>query len=436
VEQTFPLIMKVPRLGDDQSMEGLLAFETEVMILPVIKGPHFPRFVAAGDIVSNPYLALEWLDGESLAHALKRGAMAPEEVARIGAGIADALHSLHQQNTIHLDLKPDNVILRPNGNISLIDFGLAHHTRYPDLLSEEKRFTAGSTPYVSPEQVCGSREFIQSDLFALGVVLYEMATCQLPFGIPESMTSLRDRLWLDPIPPRLHNEAIPSWLQEIILRSLEAQTEKRYQSAAHIAIDLRQPAQVQLTARASKMRRAGLLSQAHRWWNAKRPALIVGGNSPPSSPMLPVFLAAIDTSNPDDERHAAMRRVISHLLRQSAEFRLICVSVIRGGPGLESKAGNADTSPQVDHLVELRHWVDPFRLPPHQLSMHVLEAANAADALVEFARQNNVDLIVVGAPSPDQQLLAWWRSVASAVTANAHCSVYVVRVPRNAYEAQ
>jgi nucleotide-binding universal stress UspA family protein len=149
-----------------------------------------------------------------------------------------------------------------------------------------------------------------------------------------------------------------------------------------------------------------------------------------------VILAAVDTTHPDDERHPALRRVIEQVLTLSAEFRLICVSVIRGGPGAESQGDpNSTASAQVDHMVRLRHWVEPLHLPQQRLSLHVLEAASPAGALVDFASQNHVDLIVVGAPDPDQQALAWWRSVASGVTANARCSVHVVRVPRTARTA-
>ncbi len=426
----FPLIMKVPRLGDEQSIEGLLAFETEVMILPTLFGSHFPRFVRAGDVTENPYLVLEWLDGRILASILEGGPMPLDEVVRVGAGIADALQSLHLQDTIHFDLKPDNVVLRPDGQICLIDFGLAHHARYPDLLAEERRFTAGSTPYVSPEQVRHTRSDPRSDLFALGVVLYEMATGELPFGVPQSMAGLRDRLWLDPVPPCVRRTGIPSWFQEIILRCLEPEAANRYQSAAHVAFDLRNPSQIMLTARASKSRRSGLLAQAGRWWRAQSSVPVTYRLPRVLVNRAPVILTAVDTTHPEDPRQPALRRAIAQLLTLSAEFRLICVSVIRGGPGSEPQSdGNAVMSLQVDHLVRLRHWVEPLHLPAQRLSLHVLEGASPAGALLDFARQNHVDLIVIGAPGPDQQALAWWRSVASGVTANAHCSVHVVRVP-------
>jgi nucleotide-binding universal stress UspA family protein len=422
----FPLIMKVPRIGPDEPGENLISFETEALILPALTGPHVPRFVAAGDLAKVPYLVAEWVEGESLESLLERGKFPPAEVTRIGAAIADAVHDLHLQDAIHLDLKPDNIIVKPDGGVVLIDFGLAHHRRYPDLLAEEKRFAAGSAPYVSPEQVLGTRSDPRSDIFALGVVLYEMATGRLPFGIPSTMAGLRDRLWLDPVPPRVRAPDVSRWLQEIILRCLEPGADDRYQSAAHLAFDLRSPEQVSLTGRGYKSRQAGLLGQIRRWWRARGVQLHV--NSKPrsrASEAAPVIMVAVDTTHPNDARQPALQRATARVLSLSAEFRLICVSVIRGGPAAES----AGDSAHLDHLVLLRHWVEPLRLSPRRLSLHVIESPRPEGALIEFARRNNVDLILIGAPSPTQHALAWWRSVASGVTARAHCSVYAVRIP-------
>jgi serine/threonine protein kinase len=264
-----PMIMKVPRFGQNESAENLISFETEATILPALSGPHVPRFIAAGSLEQTPYLVTEWVEGESLEAVMKRGVLRADQIQRVGAALADALHSLHRQDAIHLDIKPENVIVKPSGIAVLIDFGLAHHARYPDLLAQEKRFAAGSAPYISPEQVLGTRSDPRSDIFALGVVLYEMVTSELPFGIPRTMAGMRDRLWLDPIPPSAHSIETTPWLQEIILRCLEPDAAARYQSAAHVAFDLRHPHQVALTQRAMKSRQAGFASQVRRWWRAR-----------------------------------------------------------------------------------------------------------------------------------------------------------------------
>jgi len=429
----FPTIMKVPRVGAGESGEGLISYETESMVLPALSGPHVPRFVASGSLAQTPYLVTEWVEGESLEQLLKRGPLSPEETARFGAALADAVHQLHLQDAIHLDLKPDNAIVKADGTVVLIDFGLAYHAHFPDLLAEEQRFAAGSTPYISPEQILGTRSDPRSDIFSLGAILYELATGKLPFGVPSTMAGLRDRLWLDPVPPRLRTPGIPPWLQEVILRCLEPRAEDRYQSAAHVAFDLRNPDQVALTERASKATQAGVLGQARRWWQA-RGGYALSQHAPKSQKSAaPIIMVAVDTMHPDDERQPALQRATAQLLSLSAEFRLICVSVIPAGPVTERAGESGSVSgAYLDHIVRLRHWVEPLHLPRRRLSLHVIESANPESALLEFARRNHVDLIVLGAPHPEQVRLAWWRSVASSVTANAHCSVHVVRVPERA----
>ena len=428
--EEFPILMKVPRVGPLKPSENLISFETEALILPVLSGRHVPRFVAAGDLARTPYLITERIEGKSLESVLKGGKLTPDEVARIGAAIADAVRDLHLQDTIHLDLKPDNILVKANGEVVLIDFGLAHHARLPDLLAEEKRFAAGSAPYVSPEQVLGTRSDPRSDIFSLGVVLYEMATGRLPFGAPQTMAGLRDRLWLDPVPPRVRVPEISPWLQEIILRCLEPGAQDRYQSAAHLAFDLRNPDQVSITGRGFKSRQTGLLGQIGRWWRARDVKLRADAKPGARNIDAPVIMVAIDTTHPDDPRQAALQRATARVLSLSPEFRLVCVSVIHAGAVAEG-AGTRESASGIhlEHLVLLRHWVEPLRLPARRLSLHVIESPRPEGALLEFARRNHVDVILIGAPSPTHHALAWWRSVASGVTARAHCSVFVVRIP-------
>jgi nucleotide-binding universal stress UspA family protein len=234
---------------------------------------------------------------------------------------------------------------------------------------------------------------------------------------------MRDRLWMDPIPPRAVASEIPPWLQEVILRALEPDPARRYQSAAHIAFDLRNPGLVPLTARARKMVRHGFAAQAARWWRSREIAMLPGGAKEEAG-AAPVVMVAVDTVHPDDPRQPELQRVTRQVLSLSREFRLICVSVVPPPRGLPTP-DQQDT--QVEHRIRLRQWIAPLAIEPERVSLHVLDAPDPAAALVKFGARNNVDLIVLGAPAAGEGAMAWWRSVASSVTANAPCSVHVVR---------
>lgn len=411
--ESEPLLMKVPRLAADVRGDAVVSFETERMVLPLLCGPHVPAFVAAGEMGVTPYLVMQYVPGVGVETLIEAGPVAVEEVARVGAAVADALHSVHQQDAIHLDVKPANVILRPDGLAVLVDFGFAHHAGCPDLLAEETRFGAGSAPYVSPEQLLGSRDDRRSDVFALGVMLYEIATGCLPFGEPD--TDVRNRLWFDPRPPSVIVPSIPAWLQEVILRCIEVHAEVRYRSAAHVAFDLRNPEQIELTHRATKRSQASLFTQWRRFLRARAELGAMLRRPQPLKSSTPIVLVAVDTSHLDDPRHPELRVAVTNVLAQSKEFRLVCLSVIR------------PTESNVEHVARLKRWVAPFELPMQRLSLHVMESETPAEIIVEFARHNNVDLIIIGAPGGGTR--TWIDSTASSVTAQAQCSVQVVRVP-------
>src|SRR5215471_18407459 len=235
-DDDLPMVMKIPLLRPGEDPLTIIGYEVEQMILPRLAGPHAPRFVAAGDF-EKPYIVMEFIQGTSVKSLLEKTPLPPAEVASIGAMIAFALHDIHRQHVLHLDLKPSNVILRKDKAV-LIDFGLSRHDQLPDLVQEEAEGPVGTGAYVSPEQVLGDRSDPRSDLFALGVILYFLATGERPFGEPQRADNWRRRLWRDPVPPRARNPAVPTWLQETILRCLEVDPEARYATAAQLAFDL------------------------------------------------------------------------------------------------------------------------------------------------------------------------------------------------------
>ena len=201
-DSRLPLIMKVPRIKGGEDPATIVGFEVEMMILPMLRGRHVPQFIAKGDFTRQPYIVMERIEGHSMRPRLDDAPLAIDEVIEIGSRVATAVHDLHRQNLVHLDIKPSNIMFREDGTAVLVDFGLSRHDHLPDLLDEEFTLPMGTGPYMSPEQVQFVRNDPRSDLFALGVMLYHLATGERPFGSPTTVRGLRRRLWLPPMPPR------------------------------------------------------------------------------------------------------------------------------------------------------------------------------------------------------------------------------------------
>ena len=294
-DHAIPLVMKAPLLNEGGDPAAIVSFEMEQMLLPRLSGPHVPKFIAAGDFEARPYIVMERLSGKSLVSHLADLPLAPDEVAELGICIALALDDLHRQHVVHLDVKPSNVMFRPDGAAVLVDFGLSRHGRLPDLMEEEFRVPYGTAPYMAPEQVMGNRREPRSDLFALGVLLYFFATGVLPFGDPLGMRPLKRRIWRDPVPPRRLRPDLPPWLQETILRCLEVEPARRHPTAAQLALDLQHPDQIALTARAERMKRDSYLAALKRRFDPGAVSVdLFGSSTAKQAADAPIVAVAID----------------------------------------------------------------------------------------------------------------------------------------------
>jgi serine/threonine protein kinase len=425
--ETMPMLMKVPKLSEGEDPAAIVSFEMEQMILPRLSGLHVPKFLAVGNLSVQPYIVMERIVGKTLLARLPDLPLPYADVAEIGARIASALDELHRQNTIHLDVKPSNIMFRPTGEAVLLDFGLSHHDHLPDLLQEEYRVPFGTAPYMSPEQLLGQRHDRRSDLFALGVLLYFFSTGVRPFGESETMLGMRRRIWRDPIPPRRLNSDYPAWLQEIVLRCLESQPSWRYPTAGQLAFDLRHQRQVKLTARSERLRRDPLTTVLRRRFNKDLTRPRVGRPLAADLATSPIVAIGIDLADMSAPINDALRATSQRILATLPSARLACLNVLKlGRIALDSTLDEHGHNKHLDRLAALKHWAAPLRLDDHHLSVHVLEDMDPASAILKFAHSNRVDHILVGARQGSllRKLLG---SVSSKIVAEASCTVTVVR---------
>ena len=424
----FPMVMKVPRMTAGDGAENIVSFEVEHQILQIVTGTHVPRFVAAGDLQNVPYLVMEYVQGQTLQHWLdKPQRLAADEVARLGVAVALAAHNLHEQNTVHLDLKPANVMMRPDGTAVLLDFGLSCNALYPDLLAEQLRKAVGSPAWMAPEQVVGIRGDPRSDIFAIGVMLYQLATGELPFGTPETAGGLRQRLWMEPVPPRKRQPQLPPWLQEVILRCLEPEAVKRYPSAAHLALDLRHPEQVTLTERGRRCEGPSLRTQFKRWFKAAGMAYQPSPLPARQIAEVPIVMVALPHEDITDATLYSLRQAAARSLGTRPGARLACVTVISPGHTSATQDDTSETSVHRRHLARLQQWAQPLALPGRQSSCHVLESGDVAEALVSFAVGNRVNVLVLGAATHGLKLQRLLATVPVKVAMAAPCTVVLVK---------
>ncbi|HEY0758305.1 MAG TPA: serine/threonine-protein kinase [Acidisarcina sp.] len=242
--------IKVPHMEVESDPALFERFKREELIGVTMDHPGVVK-VLKNEGRSRVYMVMEWVDGTLLRDMLKSGQrIDPERAVRITINICDALEYIHTHGVVHRDLKPENIMVDANDGIKLIDFGIAANAGSRRLTFAAFSPAMGTPDYIAPEQVRGKRGDARTDIYATGVMLYEMLTGKVPFEGPNPLAVMNDRLLNDPTAPREIDPSISPQLQEIVFRALEREPTNRYHTAREMGYDLRHQDQVGVTVRA------------------------------------------------------------------------------------------------------------------------------------------------------------------------------------------
>jgi serine/threonine protein kinase/tetratricopeptide (TPR) repeat protein len=210
----------------------------EALILSKLNHPNIAQVFDFDNQDGVDFLVMEYVTGTTLAKRLEQGAIPEETAIAWGIQIASAIEKTAEVGIVHHDLKPSNAMVTPKGTVKVLDFGLARMFRIPDneltQSLDNSSEAAGTLPYMAPEQLKGERADFRSDIYALGVILYEAVTGKRPFGSRSTVTLIGEILDKSPVPPRQVNPSVSPVLENAIVHCLAKEPGRRYQSASEL----------------------------------------------------------------------------------------------------------------------------------------------------------------------------------------------------------
>ncbi|MCA1602541.1 MAG: protein kinase, partial [Acidobacteria bacterium] len=232
------------------NQQRLQRFIQEAKAASALNHPHILTIHEIGTTETSRFIATEFIDGDTLRRRIRDGSLSLNEILDIAMQTAGALAAAHEAGIIHRDIKPENIMVRRDGYIKLLDFGLAKLTGPPGSITDTEAPTKamvntgagtvmGSAYYMSPEQAKGTGVDARTDLWSLGAVLYEMVTGHVPFAGETPTEAISLILQREPAPLSRYVHEVPSELERIVSKTLTKNREERYQSARDLLIDLR-----------------------------------------------------------------------------------------------------------------------------------------------------------------------------------------------------
>lgn len=248
------VVLKIPYLQFESDPIFYSRFQREEKIGQRLDHPNLIKILAPRR-KSRVYIAMEYFEGNSLRAKMRGGVVLPIQLAlSYVRQLCEALIYIHREGVVHRDLKPENILINANGEIKIMDFGIALDKWSRRLTFAGKSSTLGTPDYMSPEQVGGQRGDARSDIYALGTILFEMVTGTVPFAGLDVYSAMRAKAESDPRPPSAFKPEIDPHIEEIILHAIERRPLNRYPNAEAMLEDLRNPSSVRLEGRAKSLK--------------------------------------------------------------------------------------------------------------------------------------------------------------------------------------
>ena len=244
LDRTVALKFLLPETQADKTARKRLL--TEARSAAALDHPFICKVYEAADADDQPFIAMEYVEGVSLADKLLQGPLPLKEALRLAEEIAEALECAHNRGIVHRDLKPANILLTRDGHVKVMDFGLAKHVTTGSIGAEQTVTTvltqpgtaSGTLTFMAPEQLKGEEADLRSDIFAFGLVLYEMISGFHPF-LRDSALKTACAILDDPAPPiTSHGKEVPELLRHTLKRMLAKDREQRYQSVHEVRVNL------------------------------------------------------------------------------------------------------------------------------------------------------------------------------------------------------